>query len=73
MKVLLQENHSHDAGSYLAMKDVVYDQEVEARYINEKKQGVLIKGSEFIRVGGDDKVFKPDIDYTWGNFDVIEE
>ena len=54
------------------MKDVVYDQEVEARYINEKKQGVLIKGSEFIRVGGDDKVFKPDVDYTWGNFEVVE-
>ena len=72
MKIILQENYSHDAGNYTAMRDVVYNQEVEVRYINEKKQGVLIKGSEFIRVGGDDKVFKPNVDYTWGNFEVME-
>ena len=73
MKVILQENHSQDAGNYSGMKNVRYGEVVEARYINEKKQGVLIKGSEFIRVGGDDKVFKPDVDYTWGNFEVVEE
>jgi hypothetical protein len=50
------------------MKDFTYGQVVEATYANDKQNSILVKGSEFIRIGGCNKAFNPDHLYLWGDF-----
>ncbi|AUR89096.1 hypothetical protein NVP1121O_068 [Vibrio phage 1.121.O._10N.286.46.C4] len=71
-KFVITENTSGDAGHYPSMENFRYGNEVEGEYMRGTTKGILVKGSEFIRLGGCDKVFVPDRQYTWGRFEVVE-
>lgn len=71
MKILILPCTSSDAGKYASFKEVIYEQEVEARFANDKQNSVYIKGSELIRIGGDPKILIPDREYLWGCFKII--
>ena len=81
MKVKMLKPTSSDAGVYGGMKEFEWNSIVDAQWIashmasdpSNPKNGVLIKGEEFIRLGGSTEAFKAEYDYMWGTFEVIEK
>ena len=81
MKVKMLKPTSSDAGVYGGMSNFQWDSVVEAQWIDPRmapdpynpKNGVLVKGSEFIRLGGCSEAFKAECDYMWGTFEVVEK
>lgn len=71
MKVIIQENHSSDAGHYSGMKDIRYGESVEATYCNDKQNSIYVSGTEFIRIGGCPTAFNPEHKYMWGDFEEV--
>lgn len=73
LKVKLLPPTSTDAGTYCCLDKSTFQWEtpVQAVWLSSKKKGVLVKGREFIRLGGDASAFKEDIDYIWGCFEVV--
>lgn len=81
MKVKMLKPTSSDAGVYGGMSNFQWDSIVEAQWIathmasdqSNLKNGVLVNGVEFIRLGGATEAFKAECDYMWGTFEVIEK
>ena len=79
MKVKMLKPTSSDAGVYGGLSNFEWNSIVDAQWIashmtsnpSNTKNGVLIKGGEFIRLGGCTEVFKAECDYMWGTFEVI--
>ena len=79
MKVKMLKPTSSDAGVYGGMAHFEWDSVVEAQWIDlsmasdpyNPKNGVLVKGVEFIRLGGSTEAFKAEYDYMWGTFEVV--
>jgi len=71
---------SADTGTYGGMKDVIWGSEVDARWIKPEmasdpenpKHGVMIRGEEFIRIGGCPEAFKGNYEHLWGTFEVVK-
>lgn len=80
MKVKVIKPVSADAGTYGGMKDVEWGSVVEARWIrpemasesDKPTNGVMIRGDEFIRIGGCPEAFKGNHEHMWGTFEVVE-
>ena len=73
LKVKLLEPISTDAGTYGGMKDFQWGEVVEAVWMNDKRKGVYVKGSEFIRLGGCTEAFKHGkFKHAWGSFEIVE-
>jgi hypothetical protein len=78
MKVIFEESNSSDAGTYLCIPESAYGQIVDAIYQDDKKNSVLIKGEEFVRIGCQElkntqRGFNKGYLYSWGNFKIVEE
>lgn len=73
MKVRILKPPSGDAGVYTGIgEDFQFGETVEAVWLDKKKSGILVKGSEFIRLGGSIDAFKhPDKEYIWGSFEEL--
>lgn len=73
MKFLLRQPPSGDAGVYSGMgEEFQWDLPVEGRINPKDKRGILVKGSEFIRLGGTPEAFKyPKEEYIWGTWEKI--
>ena len=80
MKVKILKPTSSDAGNYGGMGYFEWNSVVEAQWIDphmasdpsNPKNGVLVKGAEFIRLGGSTEAFKAEYSYMWGTFEVVE-
>ena len=73
MKVKILEPTSTDAGTYGGMKNFQWEGVVDAEWMSDKKKGVYVKGSEFIRLGGCTEAFKHGkFKHAWGSFEIIE-
>lgn len=74
MKIKLLEPTASDCGRYTGMKDIRWGEVVEASWMNDKQKGVLVQGSEFIRLGGCTDAFKQGkYKHVWGSFELVEE
>ena len=81
MKVKMLKPTSSDAGVYGGMSNFEWNSVVEAQWIaphmasdpSNPKNGVLVKGVEFIRLEGSMEAFKAECDYMWGTFEVVEK
>ena len=75
MKAKLLKPANTDSGKYTGMTDTFqYNEPVECRWLSSKEKGILVRGSEFIRLGGDTESFlHPDKEYIWGLYEIIEE
>jgi hypothetical protein len=71
LKVKLIKPSGTDSGDYTGLSSVDWDTRITVEGILDSK-ALIVKGSEFIRIGGDASVFKPDVDYIWGSYDLIE-
>jgi hypothetical protein len=72
VKATICKPQSTDAGDYHSMKKVDWGSKPLVHgTINGK--ALFVKGSEFIKIGGDAKVFVTNHDYMWGSFDLVEE
>lgn len=73
MKVKILKPVSTDAGFYTGMgEDFQWGGVVEAEWLDERKNGVLVKGSEFLRLGGATGAFRHiDKGYIWGCFELV--
>ena len=71
MKIKLLKPTSTDAGIYTGLPSdkVAWGEIVEGEYC-PSSEGVYIKGKEFIRVGGLEEHFNPEILYLWGSYEV---
>ncbi|BAV80964.1 hypothetical protein [Vibrio phage RYC] len=70
-KFKILEPTSTDAGTYGGMRDVEWEAQVDAEYINEKQNSIYVSGEEFIRIGGCPKAFNPKHKYMWGTFEEV--
>lgn len=73
VKAHLLQPTSSDAGSYIGMRDVKWESIVEGELTGKNNNTLLVKGEEFIRVGGDPEMFVPELVYLWGCFLLEEE
>lgn len=73
MKARILQPPSGDAGVYTGMgEDFQFGEVVECEWFCDKKNGIKVKGSEFLRLGGSPEAFlHPDKDYIWGTFEVV--
>lgn len=67
-KFILLQPTSTDAGIYSGMVDVEWEGIVEGEYMDTKKNSILVRGDEFIRLGGCPKSFKGNRLHIWGCF-----
>lgn len=58
-------------GVYGGMTKVRWGEVVEAQNSEKDPRAVLVKGSEFIAIGGDTEAFLPDVTYIWGTFEEV--
>lgn len=70
IKVKILENMSSDAGGYSSFKNIRYGEVVEAIYANDKQNAILVKGSEFNRIGA--TIENEDLLYLYGDFELVE-
>ncbi len=56
---------STDAGEYGGMKNVNWGCDIQGTLTGKDNKTIMIKGSEFIRVGGSVDAFTPEVDYMW--------
>lgn len=72
VKAKLLQPLSTDAGSYIGLRNVNWEEKHIAEGILKDK-ALILEGSEFIKIGGDADVFKPKVKYIWGSYEIIEE
>ncbi len=70
MKFKILPTTADGCGFYTGVSNVQWGSEVEAVYVNEKKNSIYVSGKEFIRIGGDVDAFKEEYSYMWGNFSI---
>lgn len=72
MKFIISKPFGTDSGNYSGMVNFQWESVVEGVYCNDKKKGIRVLGSEFIRCGGCPRAFKyPDKEYIWGSFEEV--
>lgn len=73
MNFRLTKPTSSEGGRYNGIaSDFQWNTPVDAVYLCPKKKGVIVKGSEFIRLGGLPECFEEERDYIWGCFEECE-
>lgn len=70
-KIKLTKPFDTECTPHAGVANVKWGSEVEARVVTPegKRPCAFIKGSEFIRVGGNPDMFTPDNEYMWGFFE----
>ena len=70
MKFKLTKPTSSEGGFYTGITSTFqWNTPVEGEYLCPKKEGILVLGKEFIRLGGLSTCFQEDTLYVWGCFE----
>ena len=61
-----------DAGFYTGIPDdFKWESIIEAEYQDNGKRGILVRGDEFIKLGGCPEAFKGKRIHLWGTFEEV--
>lgn len=69
---ILRPPRGPDGGYGGMADDFQFGEPVECRWLDSKEKGILVKGSEFLRLGGStDSFLYPDKEYVWGLYEIV--